>query len=78
MVRYYRQSCIKAYIILHHEILYISIDWNLMEDKNKNVWASLVVQWLRICLAMQGIWVRSLVGEDPTCVGANKPRCHND
>ena len=24
---------------------------------------SVVVQWLRICLAMQGTWVRSLVGE---------------
>ena len=24
---------------------------------------SLVIQWLRICLAMQGMWVRSLVRE---------------
>ena len=24
---------------------------------------SLVVQWLRICLAMQETWVRSLIGE---------------
>ena len=24
---------------------------------------SLVVQWLRICFAMQGMWVRSLVRE---------------
>ena len=24
---------------------------------------SLVVQWLRICLVMQGMWVRSLVRE---------------
>ena len=32
-----------------------------MEGKNKKVWASLVVQWLRICLAMQGIWVQSQV-----------------
>ena len=31
--------------------------------------ASLVVQWLRICLPMQGARVRSLVGElDPTCM----------
>ena len=28
-------------------------------------WASLVVQWLRIYLAMQGTLVRSLVWEDP-------------
>ena len=33
----------------------------------------LVVQWLRICLPMQGIWVQSLVQEDPTCHGATKP-----
>ena len=35
--------------------------------------ASLVVQWLRICLAMQGAPVRSLVWEDPTCHRATKP-----
>ena len=28
---------------------------------------SLVAQWLRICLTMQGTWVRALVWEDPTC-----------
>ena len=28
---------------------------------------SLVVQWLRVCLLMQGTWVQSLVQEDPTC-----------
>ena len=39
--------------------------------------ASLVVQWLRICLPMQGTRVRALVREDPTCRGATKPVCHN-
>ena len=34
---------------------------------------SLVVQWIRICLPMQGTWVRSLVWEDPTCFGATMP-----
>ena len=33
---------------------------------------SLVVQWLRICLAIQGTWVQSLVQEDPTCPRATK------
>ena len=28
---------------------------------------SLVGQWLRICLPVQGKWVQSLVQEDPTC-----------
>ena len=40
-------------------------------------WASLVVQWLRIYLAMQGTRVWSLVWEDPTCPGAMKPMSHN-
>ena len=39
--------------------------------------ASLVVQWLRIHLPMQGTWVRALVREDATCGGAAKPVRHN-
>ena len=35
---------------------------------------SLVVQWLRICLPMQGTLVQSLVQEDPPCRGATKLR----
>ena len=38
---------------------------------------SLVVQWLRIRLPMQGTQVRSLVREDPTCRGATKLVHHN-
>ena len=38
---------------------------------------SLVVQWLRIRLPMQGIWVRALVRGDPTCRRATKPVRHN-
>ena len=40
-------------------------------------WASLVAQWLRVCLLMQGTWVRALVWEDPTCHGAARPVSHN-
>ena len=39
--------------------------------------ASLVAQWLRICLPMQDTRVRILVREDPTCHGATKPVRHN-
>ena len=39
--------------------------------------ASLVAQWLRIHLPMQGTRVRALVWEDPTCRGATQPVCHN-
>ena len=38
---------------------------------------SLVTQWLRIHLLMQGTWVRALDKEDPTCRAATKPVCHN-
>ena len=38
---------------------------------------SLVAQWLRICLPVQGTRVRSLVWEDPTCHGATKPVRHD-
>ena len=38
---------------------------------------SLVAQWLRICLPMQGTQVWALVQEDPTCHGATKPMGHN-
>ena len=43
----------------------------------KNYRASLVVQWLRVCLLMQGTRVRALVWEDPTCHGATGPVSHN-
>ena len=39
--------------------------------------ASLVAQWLRICLPMQGTRVQALVWEDPTCHGATGPVSHN-
>ena len=38
---------------------------------------SLVVQWLGICLTMQGTRVRALVWEDHTCCRTTKPVCHN-
>ena len=38
---------------------------------------SLVAQWLRTRLPMQGTRVQALVQEDPTCHGATKPGRHN-
>ena len=37
--------------------------WGMMslEKRKARVWDFLVGQWLRICLAVQGKWVRSLV-----------------
>ena len=39
-------------------------------------WTSLVAQWLRICLLMQGTWVQSLAPEDSTCCWATNPLHH--
>ena len=53
---------------------------NLRNKSNKRsarFGASLVAQWLRIRLSMQGTRVRALVWEDPTCHGATKPVRHN-
>ena len=47
------------------------------EAKEPTKRASLVAQWLRICLPMQGTRVRALVWEDPTCRGATRPVSHN-
>ena len=47
------------------------------ESKAIQTRASLVAQWLRVCLPMQGTQVRALVWEDPTYRGATKPLCHN-
>ena len=52
--------------------------------QNYNARASLVVRWLRVSLAMQGMLDQSLVREDRSLVredltrrGAAKPMCHN-
>ena len=54
---------------VHNEIL-------LRNEKELKNGASLVAQWLRICLLMQGTRVRALVWEDPTCHGAAGPVSH--
>ena len=43
----------------------------------KHFGTSLVAQWLRICLPVQGTRVRTLVWEDPTCHRTIKPVRHN-
>ena len=58
-------------------IVYIYNEILLSLKKKQNSGASLVAQWLRICLLMQGTRVRALVWEDPTCRGATRPVSHN-
>ena len=48
-----------------------------LRNNNQGHGTSLVAQWLRIRLPMQGTRVRALVREDPTCRGATKPVHHN-
>ena len=48
-----------------------------VQTKRKQESTSMVAQWLRVCLPIQGIPVRSLVWEDSTCLGATKPVHHN-
>ena len=59
----------------------VSYPWKKIKIKskstNKKKRASLVAQWLRVCLLMQGTRVRALVWEDPTCRGAAGPVSHN-
>ena len=61
---------------VHLQIRKLKVNQELPESKIMP-WASLMAQWLRICLPMQGTWVRALVQEDPTCRGATKPMRHN-
>ena len=45
--------------------------------KKLKIGASLVAQWLRICLPMQGTRVRALVWDDPACRRAAGPVGHS-
>ena len=66
--------------ISNHYIVYLKIIQCFMSitpQKMALPGASLVAQWLRICLPMQEARVRALVWEDPTCHGATRPVSHN-
>ena len=69
-------SVLKRKEILSHDTTWMSLE-DIMLHKINQSWASLVAQWLRIHLPMQGTWVRSLAREDPPCLGETKPMCHN-
>ena len=48
-----------------------------MLHRNVESQASLVAQWLRIRLPLQGTRVQALIQVDPTCREATKPMRHN-
>ena len=77
----YGSTALQTYLIALNCTLKMAKVVNFMScvfyHSKKNLRTSLVVQWLRICLPMQGAWVRSLVQKDPTCCEATKPVHHN-
>ena len=74
---------IKEAISQETEIIKKRTKWTFQEKKQdlkflkNSLGASLVAQWLRVRLPMQGTRVRALVWEDPTCRGATGPVSHN-
>ena len=69
---YKKKECLYA---CNWVTLLYSRDWHSIG--NQLYRASLVAQWLRICLPMQGTRVWALVWEDPTCRGAIGPVSHD-
>ena len=76
------QSELTKHLLIKFIVLYECSSWCPQKSYNGNNQkiadrASLVAQWLGICLLMQGTRVRALVWEDPTCRGAARPVSHN-
>ena len=71
--------CVYAVVSVWKALLSCSTRPALLEPLRPYEGISLVVQWLRIDLAMQGMWVWSLVGElrSHTHYWATKPACGN-
>ena len=68
--------CRSNWMALEHYQTY-SLSCSEMYITNNAFGASLVAQWLRICLPMQGTRVWALVWEDPTCCETTRPVSHN-
>ena len=64
----------RLYFYINCLLLHNKVPKNLAVKSER---ASLVAQWLGICLPMQGTRVRALAWEDPTCRGAAGPVSHN-
>ena len=63
--------------VVRNCVLFSSSLWLPYDIRIPRGGASLVVQWLRICLAIHGTQVRSLVQEDPTSLGVAQPVNHS-
>ena len=72
----YKTMSTVHYSLLSVQQYYVSKNCTYLTLKIR-YWTSLVAQWLRIRLPMQGTRVQALVREDPTCSRATKPMHHN-
>ena len=73
-----QQNIVLSKILSIINITQISTQIGTKQSLNKwRLRTSLVAQWLRISLPMQGTRVRALVQKDPTCRGATKLVRHN-
>ena len=75
------RQCSKGWAMIKtNESLFFSgsgiLEGKQVIKKIRNHWTSLVVQWLRIRLPMQGTRVQSLAREDSTSLRATKPMRH--
>ena len=68
---------LQAVIYLHFVIYLKNNFYNEFYCFRSEIWASLVVQWLRICLPVQHMRVQSLLREDPTCCKATMTMCQS-
>ena len=67
----------RQYVLSFHQSFFHLIKFLTKWHSIANKGTSLVVQWLRIHLPMQGMWIPSLVWEDSTRHRAAKPMHHN-
>ena len=63
--------------VLNSDFLWLGFYYVTKDEHFLKIRASLVAQWLRVCLPVQGTRVRAQVWEDPTCRGATRPVSHN-
>ena len=69
-------SCFWSRTVCNRSVLFLC-KRHIFFMKKIHIGASLVAQWLRVCLLMQGTRVRALVWGDRTCREAAGPVSHN-